>query len=175
MTKRKLDVNFHPEWIHEEAFVAESATVLGEVQIGKQASVWFGAVVRGDSVRVEIGERSNVQDLSVIHADPGFPCTIGNDVTIGHAAVVHGAQVGDGALIGIRAVVLNGAKIGDGAIVGAGAVVTEGFEVPAGHLAVGVPAKVVRELTTEQVARAKHAAEHYVQAGQVYRAKNEAK
>ncbi|QDT06159.1 2,3,4,5-tetrahydropyridine-2,6-dicarboxylate N-acetyltransferase [Rubripirellula lacrimiformis] len=164
-----MDTEFQPDRVDASAFIAENATVIGRVDIGSGASVWFGAVIRGDTESVSIGDRSNVQDLCVLHADPGFPCVIGRDVTIGHSAVVHGATVGDGAMIGIRAVVLNGAKIGAGAIVGAGAVVTEKMEIPPGHLAVGVPAKVVRELTPENVARAKHAADHYVSAGQSYR------
>ena len=133
------------------------------------SSIWFGAVVRGDTEQVSIGARSNVQDLSVLHADPGYPCRIGNDVTIGHAAVVHGATVGQGALIGIRAVILNGAVIGPGAIIGAGAVVTEGCEIPARHLAVGVPAKVIRELTDADVDRASRTSAHYVASAKVYR------
>lgn len=169
MNQRPIDVDFHPELIHPDAFVAPGATVRGNVRLGAGASVWFGAVVRGDTEAIEIGERSNIQDLSVLHADPGFACRIGNDVTIGHAAVVHGAIVSDGAMIGIRAVVLNGATIGAGAIVGAGAVVTEGMNIPAGHLAVGIPAKVVRELTAENVERVRQAAEHYVRAAGEYR------
>ena len=151
MTDSQIDASFHPELISDDVFVAGSATICGQVQIAAGASVWFGAVIRGDTERVEIGDRSNIQDLAVLHADPGHPCRIGQEVTIGHAAVVHGATVGDGAMIGIRAVVLNGATIGEGAIVGAGAVVTEGCQIPARHLAVGVPAKVIRELTDEDV------------------------
>ncbi len=157
------DIENYPDWIDPTAFIADNATVIGRVRVGSGASIWFGAVVRGDTDEISIGDRSNVQDQCVLHCDPGFPCVIGNDVTIGHAAVVHGATVGDGALIGIRAVILNGAKIG------AGAVVTEGMEVPAGHLAVGVPAKVIRELTPENVARLKRGAQHYVDAAKVYR------
>ncbi len=169
MNKRKIQSEFRPELIAEEVFIAGNATVLGSVQIGEDSSVWFGAVVRGDTEEVEIGCRSNVQDLAVLHADPGYPCRLGDDVTVGHSAVVHGATVASGALIGIRAVVLNGAKIGVGAIVGAGAVVPEGMEIPAGHLAVGVPAKVIRELTPEDSERLMRTAEHYVHAAQAYR------
>ena len=169
MTNVKFKTEFHGDLVSESAFVAANATVLGDVKIGDQSSVWFGAVIRGDTAPVTVGDRSNVQDLCVLHADPGYPCEIGDDVTVGHAAVVHGATVGNGAMIGIRAVVLNGAKIGDGAIVGAGAVVTENTEIPAGHLAVGVPAKVIRKLSPENVKRAKHAAQHYVRASMEYR------
>lgn len=169
MSDRPIDASFHAELIEEDVFIAANATVIGQVKIGSCSSVWFGTVIRGDTTEVEIGERTNVQDLSLLHADPGFPCRIGNDVTIGHAAVVHGATVEDGAMIGIRAVVLNGARIGAGAIVGAGAVVTEGAVVPPGHLAVGVPAKVIRELSAENIERARHAAAHYVQAAAAYK------
>ncbi len=173
MNKREMQTDFRSELIAEEVFIAGSATVRGSVTIGERSSIWFGAVVRGDTEVVEIGCRTNVQDLAVLHADPGYPCQLGDDVTVGHSAVVHGAVVESGALIGIRAVVLNGAKIGAGAIVGAGAVVTEGMEVPAGHLAVGVPAKVIRELTSEDSERLTRTAGHYVLAAQAYRESGE--
>ena len=163
------DVRRDNERIALSAFVAANATVLGRVQIGEQSSVWFGTVIRGDTEEIEIGNRSNIQDLSVIHADPGFPCRIGNDVTIGHAAVVHGATIADAALIGIRAVVLNGAKVGSGALIGAGAVVTEGTEIPPNHLAVGVPARVLRPLDEDQMTRLKKTSQHYVDAAKCYR------
>ena len=169
MSKDTWHLGYRPEQIGDQVFIAENASVLGDVTIGDQASIWFGAVVRGDSDRIEIGQRSNVQDLCVLHTDPGFPCCIGQDVTIGHAAVVHGATVEDGALIGIRAVILNGARIGKGAIVGAGAVVTEGTEIPAGHLAVGVPAKVIRELSPENLERLGRSSARYVAASAAYR------
>ena len=169
MTDSQIDATFHAELISDEAFVAEGATIRGHVEIRAGASVWFGAVIRGDTETIEIGARSNVQDLAVLHADPGKPCRVGQDVTIGHAAIVHGATIGDGALIGIRAVVLNGAKVGEGAIVGAGAVVTEGCEIPPRHLAVGVPAKVIRELTDTDVQRTKRAARQYVLTAAEYR------
>jgi carbonic anhydrase/acetyltransferase-like protein (isoleucine patch superfamily) len=171
MTNSQIDADFHAELLAEDVYVAPGAIIRGNVRIDDGSSVWFGAVIRGDTASVEIGERSNVQDLAVLHADPGFPLRIGRDVTIGHAAVVHGATVGDGAMIGIRAVVLNGAIVGANAIVGAGAVVTEGCEIPAGHLAVGVPAKVIRELTASDVERTKHAAGHYVRAADAYRSR----
>ena len=169
MTDPDVDADFHPELIDDDVFIALGATIRGQVKIAAGGSVWFGAVIRGDTERVDIGARSNVQDLAVLHADPGHPCQIGTDVTIGHAAVVHGASVGDGAMIGIRAVVLNGATVGAGAIIGAGAVVTEGCEIPARTLSVGVPAKVIRELTDKDVARTVHAAAHYVRAAAEFR------
>lgn len=130
--------------VHPTAFLAPGAYVVGAVEVGEGASVWFGAVVRGDLERVVIGPGSNVQDGAILHADPGFPCLLGPGVTVGHRAVVHGAVVEEGALIGMGAVVLNGARIGKNAVVGAGAVVTAGMEVPEGMLALGVPARVVR-------------------------------
>lgn len=169
MTAHPIDPEFHPDWIDESAYVAEGVVVRGDVRIGPESSVWFGAVVRGDTERVRIGARSNVQDLAVVHCDPGYPCEIGDGVTIGHGAVVHGALVGDGALIGIRAVVLNGAKIGAGSLIGAGAVVTEGTEIPPNVLAVGTPARVIRELTETDRERVQHAANHYVHAARQYR------
>lgn len=165
----KLDTNFHPDRIAESSFIAPTATVFGNVDIGQQSSIWFGAVVRGDSERIQIGDRTNVQDQAVIHADPGFPAKIGNSVTIGHAAIIHGATIEDETLIGIRAVILNGAVVGKGSIVGAGAVVTEGTIIPPGKLAVGVPARVIRSTTAEDQQRIQHAADHYVAAIDSYK------
>lgn len=164
-----IDPCEHPELIDASVFVAPTATVRGRVRIHAEASIWFGAVVRGDTERVEIGERTNVQDLAVLHADPGFPCQLGEDVTIGHAAVVHGATIESGVMIGIRAVVLNGAQIGRGSIVGAGAVVTEGTVIPPGSLAVGIPARVVRPVTEQNQERIQDGARHYVLAAARYR------
>ncbi len=132
----------HTPFVHPAAFVAPGAYLVGWVEVGEGASVWFGAVLRGDLERVVVGPGSNVQDGAVLHADPGFPCVLEARVTVGHRAVVHGAWVGEGALIGMGAVVLNGARIGPGAVVGAGAVVPSGMEVPEGHLVLGVPARV---------------------------------
>jgi carbonic anhydrase/acetyltransferase-like protein (isoleucine patch superfamily) len=145
------------------AWVADSAQVIGRVSLADDASVWYGAVLRGDNDRIAIGARSNVQDGSVLHADAGFPLTLGADVTVGHQAMLHGCTVGDGSLIGIQAVVLNGAKIGRHCLVGAGAVVTEGKEFPDGSLILGAPAKAVRSVTPEQVERLRFGALHYVE------------
>ncbi|MFN3369424.1 MAG: gamma carbonic anhydrase family protein [Thermus sp.] len=128
--------------VHPSAFIAPGAYVVGEVEVGEGASIWFAAVVRGDLERVVIGPGSNVQDGAVLHADPGFPCLLGAGVTVGHRAVVHGAVVEEGALVGMGAVVLNGARVGRNAVVGAGAVVPPGMEIPEGTLALGVPARV---------------------------------
>jgi len=132
--------------VHPTAFIAPGAYVVGAVEVGEGASIWFGAVVRGDLERVVVGPGANVQDGAVLHADPGFPCLLGPEVTVGHRAVVHGAVVEEGALVGMGAVVLNGARIGKNAVVGAGAVVPPGMEVPEGRLALGVPARVVRPI-----------------------------
>ena len=144
------------------AYVAPDATLVGDVQLGPQASVWFQAVARGDNEPIRIGAQSNVQEAAVLHADPGFPLTIGERVTVGHQAMLHGCTIGEGSLIGIQAVVLNGAKIGKHCLVGAGAIVTEGKEFPDRSLILGAPAKVVRQLSDEDVARLEGAAAGYV-------------
>ena len=169
MSHTTISATFKPELIDGSAYLAPDVVIRGHVRIGAESSVWFGAVIRGDTEVVEIGRRSNIQDLAVVHCDPGFPCQIGDQVTLGHGAIVHGASIGNGSLIGIRAVVLNGACIGAGSLIGAGAVVPEGSEIPPGVLAVGIPARVVRDLTSHDVTRIQHAANHYVQAAQAYR------
>jgi len=146
----------------EGAWVADSAQVIGNVILGDGASVWFGAVLRGDNEPMRVGKGTNIQEGSVIHSDPGFPVTLGENVTIGHQVMLHGCTVGDGTLIGIKAVVLNGAKIGRNCIVGAGALVTEGKEFPDGSMIFGAPAQVVRDLSPEQRAGLPRIAEHYV-------------
>jgi carbonic anhydrase/acetyltransferase-like protein (isoleucine patch superfamily) len=163
-----MDIKYHPELIDSSAYVALSATIIGEVRIGAEASVWFGCVLRGDNEPIVIGARTNVQDLTVIHTDEGIPCSLGNEVTVGHRAVLHGATIGDGALIGIGAIVLNGATVGSQAMIGAGALVTEGQVIPARHLALGMPAKVVRELTDEEIEHLRAAADHYVRRGAAF-------
>lgn len=147
------------------AWVADSAQVIGNVVLGENASVWFGAVLRGDTEALTIGRNSNVQDLSVLHADLGCPLTLGENVTVGHQVMLHGCTVGDNSLIGIQAVVLNNAKIGRNSIVGAGSVVTEGKEFPDNSLIIGSPAKVVRTLDDAAAAKLRQSAEHYVDNG----------
>ncbi|OGB34738.1 MAG: gamma carbonic anhydrase family protein [Burkholderiales bacterium RIFCSPLOWO2_12_FULL_61_40] len=147
----------------ESVWVADSAQVMGNVELGEDASVWFGVVIRGDTECIRIGRGSNIQDASVLHADIGKPLTVGDNVTVGHKVMLHGCTIGDGSLIGIGAVVLNGAKIGKGCIVGAGALVTEGKEFPDGSMIIGSPAKVVRELTPEQQAGLQMSALHYME------------
>lgn len=148
--------------IADSAWVADSAEVMGDVVLGEQVSLWFGVVARGDTAAIRIGARTNIQDLSVLHADVGMPLTIGSGVTVGHKAMLHGCTVGDDSLIGIGAVVLNGARIGKGCLVGAGSLVTEGKEFPDGSMIVGTPAKVVRQLTPEQLQGLRDSARHYV-------------
>lgn len=149
--------------IAASAWVADSAQVMGKVELADDASVWFGAVVRGDTETIRIGRGTNIQDASVLHADIGKPLTIGENVTVGHKVMLHGCIVGDGSLIGIGAIVLNGAKIGKGCIVGAGSLVTEGKEFPDGSMILGSPAKAVRELSPEQQAGLRMSALHYVE------------
>jgi len=149
--------------IDPSAWVADNATVVGRVALAEGASVWYGAVLRGDNEWLTLGRNTNVQDGSVLHSDPGFPLTLHDNVTVGHQVMMHGCTVGEGSLIGIQSVLLNGAKIGKHSIVGAGALVTEGKEFPDGALIVGSPAKVVRMLTPEQIERLLTTAAHYVE------------
>ncbi len=153
--------------IDKSAFVAENATVIGDVEIGADASVWFGAVLRGDEAPIRIGRGSNVQDNAVLHCDHCSPMSIGSNVTIGHGAIVHGATIGDNVLIGMGAIVLNGAKIGENCIVGAGAVVKENADIPANSMLVGVPAKIVRSLDEATIAQRKEPS-YYVTLGKSY-------
>ena len=156
--------------IHDTAWVADSAQVIGNVELGEDVSIWFGTIIRGDNPdTIRIGARSNVQEACVLHADPGMPLTLGEGVSIGHRAMVHGCTIGDGSLIGIGAVVLNGARIGRHCLVGAGALVTEGKEFPEGSLIIGSPAKAVRPLTDAQIASLGSIAQHYVENGQRFR------
>jgi carbonic anhydrase/acetyltransferase-like protein (isoleucine patch superfamily) len=148
--------------VHDTAWVADSAQVIGRVLLEEDASVWFSAVVRGDTETITIGRGSNIQDGSVLHADLGQPLTIGAGVTVGHQVMLHGCTIGDGSLIGIQAVVLNGARIGRHCLVGAGALVTEGKEFPDGSMILGSPARVVRQLTPEQIEGLKRSASSYV-------------
>ena len=149
-------------------FIADTAAVIGKVRLKPGASIWFGAVLRGDNEWIEIGEGANVQDNATCHTDPGFPLVLGKNVTIGHNVIVHGCTVGDGALIGMGSIVMNGAKIGAGSIVGAGSVVTEGKEFPASSLIIGAPARVIRTLDADQVAKAARPAQSYQRNGPRY-------
>ncbi|MCE9555578.1 MAG: gamma carbonic anhydrase family protein [Planctomycetes bacterium] len=161
--------NFRPEQVAPSAFIADGAVVLGDVTLGEQSSVWFQAVLRGDVASIRIGSRTNIQDGCVLHADEGFPCMLGDDVTVGHRAIVHGCTIEDRVLIGMGAIVMNGAVIGHDSIVAVGAVVPEGMHVPPNSLAIGLPAKVRRTLEAKDHARIAHAAEHYVRNAERYR------
>jgi carbonic anhydrase/acetyltransferase-like protein (isoleucine patch superfamily) len=157
-----------PTRIHPTVFVAETATIVGEVTIYQDASIWFGAVIRGDADRIVIGEGTNVQDGAVIHCDANFPTTIGKRVVIGHRAVVHGATIADNVMIGIGAIVLNGARVGEYSIIAAGAIVTEGADIPPRSLVMGVPGKVVREVTDEEIKRITDGAQIYIDRAKNY-------
>ncbi|MDD9908227.1 MAG: gamma carbonic anhydrase family protein [Ahrensia sp.] len=153
-----------PEIADENRYwVAPDAHVIGNVHIGEDVGIWFGAVIRGDNEPIRIGEGTNIQENTVMHTDLGFPLTIGKGCTIGHKAMLHGCTIGDNALIGMGAIVLNGAKIGAGSIVGAGALVTEGKEFPEHSLIVGSPAKAVRELDEKALQMLQMSAAHYVE------------
>ncbi|HEX3914917.1 MAG TPA: gamma carbonic anhydrase family protein [Steroidobacteraceae bacterium] len=151
------------------AYVAPTAAVIGKVILAENASVWFGATLRGDNETISIGAGSNVQDCAVMHTDPGFPLTIGAGASIGHQAMMHGCTVGEGSLIGIQAIVLNGAVIGKSCLVGAGALITERKVFPDGCLIIGAPAKAVRELTAEEREGLLEVAANYAQRGEHYR------
>ncbi len=155
-------LDHHNPQIAATAWVADSATVIGRVALGVDSSVWYGVVVRGDTEQITIGRGSNIQDGSVLHADPGVPLTLGENVSVGHQVMLHGCTIGDCTLIGIQAVVMNRARIGRNSIVGAGALVTEGKEFPDGSLIIGSPAKLARALTAEEIERLAKTAAHYV-------------
>lgn len=156
--------------IDPSAWVADTANLIGKVTLGANATVWYGVTIRGDNERITIGPDSNVQEGTVMHTDMGYPLNIGTGVSIGHQAMLHGCTIGDGALIGIQAVIMNGAKIGKGCLVGAGALVTEGKEFPDNSLIIGSPAKAVRTLAEADIARLGEIADGYVKRGKLYQA-----
>ena len=145
-----------------DVFIAHNATVIGKVELGDQVSVWFNAVLRGDNDWIRIGVRTNVQDQAVIHVDEGVPVRIGANCTLGHAAMVHGAEIGDWTLIGMRATVMNGARIGSNCIIGAHTLITEAMEIPDGSLVLGAPARIIGPATEEQLRRMRTGVDHYV-------------
>ena len=159
----------HAPQLAATAWVADSAQVMGRVTLAEGASVWYGAVLRGDNDQMTIGANSNIQDGSVLHTDHGVPLTVGEGVTVGHQVMLHGCTIGDNTLVGIQSVILNNARIGRNSIVGAGTLIPEGKTYPDGVLIVGVPGKVVRELTPEQIERLKLQAAHYVQQAERHR------
>ena len=152
----------HVKLLGEGHFIAPNAAVIGDVTLHENSSVWFSCVLRGDAERIEIGAGSNIQDGSVLHADPGFPMVVGRNVTVGHNAMLHGCTIGDGSLVGINAVVLNGARVGKRCLIGANALVTEGMEIPDGSMVLGAPAKIKRQMSEEQQLAIGHNADHYM-------------
>ena len=153
----------------ETGFVAPTATVIGDVSLGEDTGIWFGAVVRGDKDRIEIGAGSNVQDNAVVHTSRGFPARIGREVSVGHGAILHGCTIGDRVLVGMGAIVMNGAMVGEDSIVAAGAVVTEGTVIPPGSVVMGVPAKVVKQATPDQKEGIRRNAGSYIALARSYR------
>jgi carbonic anhydrase/acetyltransferase-like protein (isoleucine patch superfamily) len=150
-------------------WIAPNATVIGSVILENNASIWWNCVLRADNETLTIGENAQVQDGSVLHADPGFPLTLEKNVSVGHMAMLHGCTIGEGSLVGIKAVILNGAKIGKNCLIGAGAFIGEGKEIPDGSLVLGAPGKVVRQLTPEQIKGINRISDHYVQNFKRYR------
>lgn len=157
-----LQFGAHHPTTEDPLFLAPGSYVIGRVHLGAYSSVWFNAVIRGDSGDIRVGRRSNVQDNAVLHADPGYPCVVGDNVTIGHGAIIHGAVIGDSVLIGMGAVIMNGARVGRGTIVGAGALIPEGREIPDQSLVLGSPGRVVRQLSDDEVAAIGKSADDYV-------------
>ena len=153
----------NPQLIHESVFLGPGAVVVGEVYLAEGCGVWFNATIRGDNEPITIGAQSNVQECAVMHVDPGFPITIGEGVTIGHGAIIHGATVHNNTVIGMGSIILNGAVIGENSIVGAGALVTQGKEFPPGSLIIGSPAKAVRELTDEEIEANRRSSRNYAE------------
>ena len=154
--------------LHPSAWVAPSADLIGDVQLGEVASVWFGAVIRADNTPIVVGERSNVQEGAMLHSDPGSPCTVGQGCTVGHHAILHGCTLGNNVLVGMGATVLNRAVIGEDCLIGAGALVTEGKSFPPGHLIIGAPARAVRALDAGAIAALRLSAAHYAQRARDY-------
>lgn len=165
-----LAVDGHAPQVAPTAFVDPTAEVAGRVAIGDEASLWFYVAARGDQNRIAVGPRTNIQDGSILHVDPTWPLVIGADITAGHGVVLHGCTIGDGALIGIRAVVLSGARVGAGTLVAAGSLVPEGVEIPPGVLAMGVPARVKRDLTEAERQRMRQSTLNYLDLARRYRA-----
>lgn len=160
MNPDELETKVQPE-IHPSAFVAPSADLVGDVRVGPEASIWYGCVLRGDIAPIEIGARTNIQDLTVVHVDQGCPARVGERVGIGHRAIIHGCTIEDDSLIGMGAILLSGVVVGRGSLIAAGAVVTEGTEVPPGSLVVGVPGRVVRQVDDRLRERMERTIAHY--------------
>ena len=155
--------------IDESAYIADNVVLTGDVEIKKDANIWFGVAMRGDIHYIKIGEKSNVQDLSVVHVGYSDPVKVGDNVTIGHACIIHGCKIGNNVLVGMGSTLMNGAVVGDNTIIGAGSLVTEGKQIPSGVLAMGRPAKVVRELTPEEIEKIQVSADKYVEVSKAYK------
>jgi carbonic anhydrase/acetyltransferase-like protein (isoleucine patch superfamily) len=164
-----LSIRFRPELVADDVFIATGAVVTGDVTLAPGSSVWFNAVLRADTEKVTIGARSNIQDGAILHSDPGFPCVIGEEVSVGHAAIVHGATIEPRVIVGMHATVLNGAVVGENSIIGAGSLVKEGMQVPPNSLVVGVPGRVVRATNEADHAMIALTALHYVESAAEYR------
>jgi carbonic anhydrase/acetyltransferase-like protein (isoleucine patch superfamily) len=162
-------IDSHRPQVAEDAFIAPATVVVGRIRIGALSSVWYGSVLRGDDQEIIIAENSNVQDLSVMHADPGYPAVLGDRVTVGHRAIVHGARVEDDVLIGRGAILLNGAKVDSGPVIAAGAVVTPGAKIPPASVVAGIPVKILRPVRESDTAMVGHACESYVGKSVVHR------
>lgn len=175
MSSDHFDCEFHPELVHPSVFIAGTATVIGDVSIGAESSIWFGAIVRGDVARITIGQRCNVQDGAIIHGAQEQEVSIGNGVTMGHGSIVHAATIADNVMIATRATVLDKAFIGQNSIIGAGAIVTPGTVIPPNSLVLGVPGKVVSTVTPEQAERIVRTAARYVQIARAHRKAEQAR
>lgn len=154
--------------INESAYLSESTDIIGDVTIGEDCNIWFGARLRGDMSKIEIGNRTNIQENCVLHGDPGYSITIGNGVTVGHGAIIHGCNIEDNVLIGMHSIILNGAKISKNSIVGAGSLVTQNKTFEEGVLIMGRPAKAVRKLTEEEIESIRKSAKHYIEISKEY-------
>ena len=164
-----VHTTFRPQQVHESVFIAQGAVVVGDVTLAEDVGVWFNAVLRGDTEKLVISAGSNIQDGAILHADPGYPTIIGSGCTVGHRAIVHGAQIGDNTLVGMGAIILNGAVVGENCIVGAGALITQGKNFPVGSLILGSPAKVIRELTGDEITGNQHSAREYVKKAHAFK------
>jgi carbonic anhydrase/acetyltransferase-like protein (isoleucine patch superfamily) len=158
--------------IHESVYISENVSIIGDVEIGENSSVWFGAVIRGDVCNVKIGNNSNIQDNAVIHVNYNMPSIIGDFVTVGHSAIIHGATIGDFVIVGMGAIVLDGAKVGKNVIIAAGSLVPPRMEVPDGVMVMGVPAKIVRTLRDEEIEHIKKNALDYVELGKIMKSQS---
>ena len=167
-------VHFRPEQIDETVFIGQGVVIVGDVTVAENCSVWFNASLRGDTDPIRVGPGTNIQEGAIFHADPGFPVEIGAGVTIGHGAVIHGAKVGYNTLVGMRAVLLNGVVVEENCIIGANALLTQGKHFPAGSLILGSPAKVVRELTVDEIEQNSVSAQNYMRKAQAFRMANKA-